>query len=518
MALALDTIKQQLNQYWERLSSAQKKAFIIITSVVLLIIVIAALLLSRQEYVVLYSGLDSQETAEIYSKLKELNVEPKVEGTSTILVPKDKEVEVRMQLTSEGYPRTGFNYDLFLQNSNFGQTDEEKRALLIMQLQERLSQAIKFLDGVEDAVVTIAMPENDVFVLKSQQVPVTASVIIKTKPGYTITPSQANNIVRLVAKSVPGLKEENVTVVDTNMNVLTGNQAEGEEMVGTQFELEHRLEDRIRDQIINLLEPVFGYKKVVATVNVKLNFDKKTTESVRFEPVVDEDGIIASREVLREKVRNAVPEGVVGETSNTTQYPELEGAENGSYDKTHEIVNYEVNEIKEILEEQQGKVEDLSISVIIDNESLDPQILGQVKELVAAAVGTDVSRVVVQNMKFDTSLQEQLLEGFERRQAERMGWQYWAVPVAVGVGIAIAAVLLMRMRSRRVQLEAATAEEILTQEAQQPAPQELEIQQPTVEELEITDKHNEIKKQIEKLVSQQPEAVAQLLRNWLSEE
>jgi flagellar M-ring protein FliF len=292
------------------------------------------------------------------------------------------------------------------------------------------------------------------------------------------------------------------------MNVLTGNQVENEEMVGSQFDLEHRLEDRIRDQVISLLEPVFGYKKVVATVNVKLNFDKKTTESVRFEPVVDEDGIIASREVLREKVRNAIPEGVVGETSNTTQYPELEGAEKGSYDKTHEIVNYEVNEIKEILEEQQGKVEDLSISVIIDNESLDPQILGQVKELVAAAVGTDVSRVVVQNMKFDTSLQEQLLEGFERRQGERIGWQYWAVPLAVGLAVAIATVLAIRMRSRRIRLEAATAQEILAQETQQPA----------VPELELNDEHDEIKKQLERLATERPEAVARLLRNWLSEE
>jgi len=509
MALALDTIKQQLNQYWEKLSGAQKKAFIIGATALLVIMVLAAILLSRQEYVVLYSGLDSQEAAEIYSKLKELNVEPKVQGTSTILVPKDKEVEVRMQLTSEGYPKTGFNYDIFLQNSNFGQTDEEKRALLIMQLQERLSQAIKFLDGVEDAVVTIAMPKDDAFVLKSQQIPVTASVIIKTKPGYSVTPSQANNIVRLVAKSVPGLVEENITVIDTNMNVLTGNGTEEGEVVGSQFDLEHRLEDRLQDQVISLLEPVFGYKKVVATVNVKLNFDKKTTESVRFEPVVDEDGIIASREILREKVRNAVPEGVAGETSNTTQYPELEGAENGSYDKTHEIVNYEVNEIKEILEQHQGKVEDLSISVIIDNESLSPQILGQVKELVAAAVGTDVSRVVVQNMKFDTSLQEQLLEGFERRQGEREAWVDRVLPVAAaGLLLVMALVAAMRMRLRRVQLEPATAQELLTQEPQQPA----------ARELELTSEQDEIKKQLERLATERPEAVAQLLRNWLSED
>ena len=41
----------------------------------------------------------------------------------------------------------------------------------------------------------------------------------------------------------------------------------------SQFDLEN-LATTVKKQIIDLLEPVFGYKKVVATVNVKLNFDK----------------------------------------------------------------------------------------------------------------------------------------------------------------------------------------------------------------------------------------------------
>jgi flagellar M-ring protein FliF len=415
-----------------------------------------------------------------------------------------------MKLTGEGYPRSGFNYDIFLGNRNFGQTDEEKRALLIMQLQERLSQSIKFLEGIEDAVVTIAMPETDSFVFKKQQLPVTASVIIKTRPGYAISPVQANNIISLVAKSVPGLKNENITIIDTNMNVLTGSSSEGRESLRSNFDLENQLEDRIRDRIIGLLEPVFGYKKVVATVNVKLNFDKKITESVKFEPVVDEEGIIVSREILKEKVKNAAPGGAVGETSNTTQYPEIANAENSSYDKTHEIVNYEVNEIKEILEEQQGKLEDLSISVIIDNELLDQQTLQQVKELVAAAVGTDMSRVVVQNMKFDSSLQEKLLEGFEQRKVQRQGLQGMVVPIVIGIGIVLAVILAVFIRGRRVRLEAATANELLTQEV---------LQKPEIEEIEIAaDEYSQLKKQLEKLASQQPEVVAQLLRNWLTEE
>ena len=135
-----------------------------------------------------------------------------------------------------------------------------------------------------------------------------------------------------------------------------------------------------------------------------------------FEPVTDEDGIIASREVLREKVRNAAAEGAAGEPSNTPEYPEIEQGENSSYDKSHEIINYEINEIKETIEEQHGKVEDLSISVIIDNEALDQQILQQVKELLATAIGTDLPRITVHSMKFDTSFQDKLLDGFEKRR------------------------------------------------------------------------------------------------------
>lgn len=166
-----------------------------------------------------------------------------------------------MQLASEGYPRSGFNYDILFDNSSFGQTSDEKRLLQVIQLQERLSQSIRFLEGVDDAVVTIAMPESDSFVIKSREIPVTASVIIKAKPGYTITARQANNIIHLVAKSVPGLKDENITIIDTNMNVLSRNSNDDSQEVSSQFDLENLVEERVKKQIIDLLEPVFGYKR-----------------------------------------------------------------------------------------------------------------------------------------------------------------------------------------------------------------------------------------------------------------
>jgi flagellar M-ring protein FliF len=190
MASSLTAIKQQLNQYWDKLNDTQKRIYITVIIALIIVVIISAFLLSREDLVVLYSGLNSQEAAEIYSRLKEMGVQPRIEGASTILVPKNKEAEIRMQLASEGYPRSGFNYDILFDNSSFGQTSDEKRLLQVIQLQERLSQSIRFLEGVDDAVVTIAMPESDSFVIKSREIPVTASVIIKAKPATQLLPDR----------------------------------------------------------------------------------------------------------------------------------------------------------------------------------------------------------------------------------------------------------------------------------------------------------------------------------------
>ena len=81
---------------------------------IVLVIVLATVMLSKKDYVVLYSGLSDSEAAEIYTKLKETNAQPKMEGRSTILVPEEQEAELRMQMTMEGYPKSGLTMTYIL--------------------------------------------------------------------------------------------------------------------------------------------------------------------------------------------------------------------------------------------------------------------------------------------------------------------------------------------------------------------------------------------------------------------
>ncbi len=53
------------------------------------------------------------------------------------------------------------------------------------------------------AVVHLAIPQKDVFT--DEQQPPTASVLVQTNPGRTLTPEQVQAVVHLVASSIDGL-------------------------------------------------------------------------------------------------------------------------------------------------------------------------------------------------------------------------------------------------------------------------------------------------------------------------
>ena len=513
MTNALESIKQQLNNYWDSLDKRRRRYLLLMVGLIILAIVLVSVMLNRKEYVVLYSGLTEQEAAEVYTKLKEMNVQSKMEGRTTILVPKKDEAELRMQMTMEGYPKSGFNYDLYLESSSFGQTDDEMQKRWIIQLQERLGQSIRVLEGVEDAVVTIAMPRSDSFVLREKETPVSASVIVLPKKGYEITSEQAKSIEQLIATSVPGLKKENISIIDHKMNILNEEQVTESQLVSKQLQMKEQLEDRIKKEVKDLLEPVFGYGKVKTSVSVRLNFDKKVTESVTFEPVLDDSGIIVSQEILRERVNNITTGGVAGETDNTTQYPESLRDQDSSSQKDHRMINYEVNEIKEKIEEEQGSIEQLSIAVVIDNEELDQQTIEGVRELVATAMGTELDRVAVQSWAFNTDAQQDLIDAIEELRRERPRINTTALMIIIG-GLVLVIVIIAyvnRRRQARLQEEAAIMAQSLLEEAQTP---EEEIDLMDIEETE----QDRMKRQLDEFANQHPEEIAQLLRNWLSED
>lgn len=513
-----------LQEYWEKQDKKRKILHFVIGGAALALIIIIVLLLNHTEYAVLYNGLSSEEAGQIMTRLNELEVDAKAKGAGTILVPKGKEDELHMQLASEGYPQSGLNYDMFEKSTGFGTTDYEKQKYMQFQIQERLQGAIKSLDNVDDAIVTLYIPETSSFVLKSDKESASASVILRIKRGMELTNTQAKNIIGLVAKSVPGLSEDQVFLVDNLGNTLNKTDSTQAELAGTQLQLEDEMSRQYKEKIEEMLKPVLGETKFVVAVRAELDFDKRTTESIVYEPVEgSSDGIPVSVNEAKEKAQGAESAGAVGMDANggAPEYPVVNG-NGGSYEKTDKTVNYDVNTRKDLVQKSEGTLSDLSVSVILDNQDLQTGAADKVRTLVAGAVGMNAERVVVESMDFsgemsaaDRALEDTLnTNEYIRRQAFLRNAVIFGV-IALVILAVILIIAAWRRKKRREE-----EEELLRIEAERRAEEESKMGAAIGEfgeEDSFEERKSDGRKFIEKNISQNPEFVVQLLRNWFED-
>ncbi len=519
-------------EYFKGLEKGQRVRFIVFTALAIVILIAASVFLNQKAYTVLYSGMEANDAGEVLSVLSDMGVDAKAQGADTILVESSKADSVRMQLAAEGYPKSGFNFDIFSKASGLGMTDMEKRVYYQFQLQENLSQVIKKLDKVEDAVVSISLAEESAFVLSNDEKPASAAVLLKLKDGASIDNQQVRAIAELVSKSVSGLSIDDVRIVDSNMTLYNMEEDEVFENVGTQLALQQSIQDKLQEQIINLLVPVFGEGSVLAQVNVTLNFDKQLTETVEFSPPLEgsEEGLAVSMQELAETIKGDSAGGVAGldssgGTSITTTYPTLDN-EDSIYSKVSRETNLELNETRTQIENAQGQIRDLSVAVVIDSSAMEDDYSENVRNLVANAIGVESGRISVEMLPFLKL--EQAGPGTELANA--FNTQKELMTLASGAsttrlliiaGSAILALIILAaaissLRKKSVpvydvdagvgtMIDYEAGEDILPPVSSEPLP-------------EISEKEDTSLTQLEKYINKSPESVAQLLRNWLADD
>lgn len=502
----------QIGEFWKNIDRKNRIRIIVSAAIIIAVAGIATWILSRPEYVVLYSGLDGQEAGEIYTLIEDMGVTPKAVGSGTIKVPKKNESRIRMQLAAEGYPKSGRSNDYFDIGMGLGATDYDKRMAAQLQLQNRLEKAIETMEGVKSAIVTISIPEQDSFVLKDDKVEPSASVVLILKDGF-LNNKQVRGIEQLVSKSVGGLKPENISIIDNNMNPLSNGDTEGIGNVGTQFDLELQLKKNLEKQVMTLLEPIFGKNRVMASVNVRLNFDKKVTSKVEFNPVVDDEGIAVSINELKESVSSsAAPEG--SQPEGALQYPVYQGSGQGDYTNTNRSINYEVNETKEQIEEAQGKITELALSVLIDNPDLGTQMLSRIQKVVSTALGVTLENVVVEGMSFSALAEEQdkIKTAEEKASNELFKRGLIDIGYKVLLGLLLFFALFIVYRFVRGIKVSVSGESYIDKEYEQLIDEAVEISQPGVSYDQAVKK-----RRIESIVETKPDVVARQIKEWLNE-
>lgn len=361
----------QLKAVWEKLSIGRKTTLLIMVFGAVIGFSILIMWAGQPEFQLLYSNLDPEDAGAICAKLKDDKIPYKiVSNGNSIQVPKDRIYEIRLELASQGLPKGGaIGFEIFdkikLGMSEFVQNVNYQRAI-----QGELSRTISGFDEVESSRVHIVIPSKSLFI--EEQEPARASVVLKLKSGRWLTKNQVQGIVHLVSSSVSRLNPQNVTIVDSNGEMLAGfkDRSEAARVSSEQIKFKDKIENSMENKIKTMLETVLGPDKAIVRISCSLNFkrEEKTKEIYNPDKVLRSERLVSKATNEQERI----PEGVPGVASNVKLGAEA-GKGASDSDKSYfqsstkdRTANYEVGKITSHTVEPIGNITGISAAVIVD--------------------------------------------------------------------------------------------------------------------------------------------------------
>lgn len=368
------------------------------------VIAILALSLGRnKDYSVLFTGLSQEEAQTIAGVLQDDGVDYKYNANDgTIRVPASIVDDTKAQLLMSGYPKSGFTYGMYLDNTGLMTTESDKQRIELYELQDRIGATIRSFEGVQDAKVTIAEASEQRYVLQdSVQEDASASVVITMQPGSVLTEDKAQAVRNLISHAVKGMNFSEVTVYDGSTMLQVGGSGSGGSTGSDLTSLTSLVESNIAANVKVVLEKLYGTGNVAVSVKGTLNMQKLISESTQYstpEKVdeTDKTGLLETEDLVNEDSQAGIygAGGLVGSDANadTPRYTNDDGNEEAtdSYSSGSASREWLYNVLKEQRQVDPGVLEDTSIGVVIianDNRNVGDQ---ELLRLVANSAGIPV--------------------------------------------------------------------------------------------------------------------------------
>lgn len=515
-------------------STGQKAVVIAVVAALIGGAVVFSQWAAKPSYSPLFSNLSGTDASAISEKLKADGTPYELsDGGATISVPADKVDTERLAMAGAGLPAETDSSSGSNLLSTQGVTASEfvQQQAYQQDLKNTLAKTIEALAGVDSAVVNLAIPQKDVFL--DEQDPVTASVLVKLKPGAQLSNDNVTAIVNLVSGGVPGMDPKNVSVVDDKGNTLstdgTGSSAQNEKTNDYNASASSELQ--------SYLESIYGKGNVRATVKATLDFDDRTETSRTY---TQTNGITPSAQSKTSETYNGTSgtgaaTGVLGPDNIQVPAGTTGTTGNGGYSKTTDQNNLPTNESTVVTTQAPGKVTKQTVSVVLNASAkgaAGAADINQVTQIVNQAAGIDPTRndtVSVVKTAFDdsasTDAAKQLAEASKAEQQQTLIGYAKTGALALLVLIMLI-VILVAFRRRKVEtVDVLDVDPFQLGDITAPADGLKEIA-PAVEkhvalEAAPVDPALEAaaarRTEVVELVSRQPEEVAELLRGWLAD-
>lgn len=527
----LREILQKVIDWWNRFTTRQKTYIVAAVAGVILTLAIVVTIVSQPQYVTLIECESTKEAAEVRDLLDGESLDYQISDDGYVIkINKKHQSAANLLLGANDIQSSAYSIDN-VTSGGFSTTESDKQKRYELYLETRLADDIlaKFT-FIKSAVVDLYIPEND-GTLISQQQDSSAWVLIDLD-GQELGTDAAQGLAHAVAVAIGNDSDENIVIMDTNGNTLYSG-ADNYSVSGTassQLSVKSQWENVVKNEVRQVVLGTGEFDK--AEVAVNLNVDFSTTSETDHQYYVGDDqtqGYLSSERTYTSESTNG-SEDVPGTDSNgDTEYMWRDNDTSSASVEEQErnylpseritdkstpagVIDYNGSSISlaltnvVVVREEDAKAQGLLDGISwneykLANSSRTPiDVDDSFYDMVAKATGFNQNNISIvaysENMFIDK-------EGLNISATDIMT----IVLIVVILGLLVFVVL----RSMQTEKEPEQPEELTVEELLQSNP-ESELENIGTETI------SETRRMVEKFVDENPEAAANLLRNWLGED
>ena len=539
MVERLKGIPDKAMEFWKKYTAKQKTIIIAVICVVLVAIGIVAWIISRPTWTTfeVFENIDDATTAT--NALTEADITWKASRDGkTVYVHDEDMTEALYTLSDNGLTDTGYTWDAAFDNS-MSTTESEKSQKRILALQSSIQKSLLKYEFVNDADVFINVPESSYTVLSTDEesnTSVTARIEIDKKNEDLLTTDTSEALAFWLANAV-GTDVENVIINDSEGNCIYNGSTSsglGGALTGGTTEYCEKLRNTIASNVTNLLIKSSQYDDVqVGTEGIRFDMDVAQTLTKEYSVADGREYGYPTNLYTYSSEGGTGAGGEPGTGSNDDDTDTLIGNTSSSSSKvdTEKLSNLLTNETITNLQKELPAIEydDSSLGIVairyivydeealekdgtLDNQTFEEfmaannttntvQVTPEEIQLISSATGVNTNNITV--------LAYEVPKFVEKSTTSRGLSDYLMIILAVLI-IALLIFVVIRGASP------------VAAEDEEP---ELSVEQllattkenQSLDDIEFSEK-SETRKLIEKFVDENPEAVAQLLRNWLNDD
>ncbi len=530
----VDRVKQipaKLLEFWNKYTSKQKTVIICVAATVLIALVILYVCLTRTTYEYLTSFDNTNDTSQLTRLLEENSITYKLsKDGKTVYVDKGKTTDALLIMGSNDIPESPMSWNEALKNDmSTTETVASKKQQLAFQ--SDLRTYLVSVDGIKDANVVVNTPVDDGTIFAETQ---ESSVSVVLTLSEELSEEAVQGMASYLARAVGNENTDKVTIIDTAGNLLFGGMDDGTftGSIKSVIDYKEKLSQNIKKEVIELLLD-YDYQDVqIGASNLKFNMDQVEEMYTEFSVAEGREEGPKSSDYDYKNEGNSGSGGPPGTDTNADETSFM--LQNGGTTETETTLKkneYNPNKRETSTIYETGAFDPASSTMAIvlkkyhyyneeDMEKtgqLDGTTFDEFMEANSAIIPLTVDDQIVQLVSNTTGISTDNISVVAYEQPIFNAKAETSTPISnylmIILAVLIIALLIFVVFKGTSPVEVTEVEPELSVEQLLATTKENQ----SLDDIEFSDK-SETRKMIEKFVDENPEAVAQLLRNWLNED